>query len=87
LRRTVRLDFFKSIRQGLPAVAERTEQAVILGVRQILSDRGGLASTLKACGFTAAELKQAAETTAAKARSYEQSRRQEIPALSSSESG
>ena len=31
------------------------------GIRQILSDRGALASTLKACGFAAAELKQAVE--------------------------
>lgn len=35
--------------------AERTEEAVIVGVRQILSDRGALASTLKACGFAAAD--------------------------------
>ena len=29
--------------------------------RQMLSDRGALASTLKACGLAAAELKQAVE--------------------------
>ncbi|MGA7761897.1 MAG: hypothetical protein WCA59_09130 [Candidatus Binataceae bacterium] len=36
---------------------ERTEQAIIVGVQLILSDRGALASTLKAFGFTAIELK------------------------------
>ena len=37
------------------------ERAVIGGIRGIVSDRGALASTLKACGFAAAELKQAIE--------------------------
>jgi site-specific DNA recombinase len=41
--------------------AEATEQAVIAATRQMLSDRGGLASTLKACGLAAADLKQALE--------------------------
>jgi site-specific DNA recombinase len=49
--------------------AERTEQAVLVGVRQILSDRGALASTLKACGFAAAELKQAVEAIDSKVES------------------
>ncbi len=35
-------------------------------MRQILSDRGALASTLKACGFAAGELKQAIEAIDAK---------------------
>ena len=52
--------------------AERTEQAVIVGIRRILSDRAGLASTLKACGFAAAELKQAIEAIDAKVKSYQQ---------------
>lgn len=52
--------------------AERTEQAVIVGIRRILSDRAGLASTLRACGFAAAELKQAVEAIDAKVKSYQQ---------------
>jgi hypothetical protein len=52
--------------------AERTEQAVIVGIRQILSGRGALALTLKACGFAAAELRQAVEAIDAKIKSHEQ---------------
>jgi site-specific DNA recombinase len=52
--------------------AERTERAVIVGVRQILSDRGALASTLKAFGFAAAELKQAVEAIDRKVESSQQ---------------
>jgi hypothetical protein len=58
--------------------AERTEQAVIVGVRQILSDRGALASTLKACGFAAAELKQAERQSIARSNPLNRSRRQRI---------
>jgi site-specific DNA recombinase len=38
---------------------EKIEPAVMAAARQMLSDRGALASTLKAYGFAAAELKQA----------------------------
>src|SRR5262249_28738793 len=41
--------------------AERMEQAALIGIRQILSDRGALASTLRASGFAAGELKTAVE--------------------------
>jgi site-specific DNA recombinase len=41
--------------------AEEIERAVMAAARQMLSDRGALASTLKAHGLTAAELKQALE--------------------------
>ncbi len=58
--------------RGWRLPAERTAQAVIAGIRQILSDRGALASTLKALGFAAVELKQAVEATAAWVGSYEQ---------------
>jgi site-specific DNA recombinase len=56
----------------LARAAERTEQAVIVGIRRILSDRAGLASTLRACGFAAAELKQAVEAIDAKVKSHQQ---------------
>jgi site-specific DNA recombinase len=52
--------------RGWRLPAERTELAVAVGMRQILSDRGALASTLKACGFAAGELKQAIEAIDAK---------------------
>jgi len=42
------------------------------GTRQMLSDRGALALTLRACGFAAAELKQAVETIDAKVKSHQQ---------------
>lgn len=58
--------------RGWRLPAERTEQAVIVGVRQILSERGALASTLKACGFAAAELKQAVEAIDSKVESSQQ---------------
>ena len=41
------------------------------GTRQMLSDRGALASTLKACGFAAAELKQAVEAIDSKVKSHQ----------------
>jgi site-specific DNA recombinase len=52
--------------------AEGTEEAVVAGMRQILSDRGALASTLKAFGFAAAELKQAVEAIYSKVESSQQ---------------
>ncbi len=58
--------------RGWRLPAERTEQAVIATARQILSDRGALASTLKACGFIAAELKQADDAIDTKVKSFEQ---------------
>jgi site-specific DNA recombinase len=61
----------KSDDGGWRLPAERTEQAVIVGIRRILSDRAGLASTLKACGFAAAELKQAVEAIDAKIKSHQ----------------
>ena len=41
-------------------------------IRRIVSDRGSLASTLKACGFAAAELRQAIEAFDAQVKSWEQ---------------
>jgi hypothetical protein len=58
--------------RGWRLPADRTAQAVIAGIRKILSDRGALSSTLKALGFAAVELKQAVEATAAWVGSYEQ---------------
>ena len=58
--------------RGWRLPAERTERAVVAGIRRIVSDRGALASTLKACGFAAAELKQAIEAFDAQVKSLEQ---------------
>ena len=58
--------------RGWRLPAERIEQAVIVGIRQIVSDRGAIASTLKACGFAAGELKLADEAIDAKVKSFEQ---------------
>jgi site-specific DNA recombinase len=58
--------------RGWRLPAERMERAVVAGIRQIVSDRGALASTLKALGFAAAELKRAIETVDAKVKSFEQ---------------
>jgi site-specific DNA recombinase len=57
--------------RGWRLPAERMERAVIAGIRQIVSDRGALASTLKARGFAAVELKQAIELVDAKVKSFE----------------
>ena len=57
--------------RGWRLPAERTERAVIVGIRQILSERGSLASTLRASGFAAAELK-AVEAIDAKVKSFDQ---------------
>ena len=58
--------------RGWRLPAERMERAVVAGIRRIVSDRGALASTLKACGFAAAELKQAIEAFDAQVKSLEQ---------------
>ena len=58
--------------RGWRLPAERTEMAIMVGTRQMLSDRGALASTLKACGFAAAELKQAVDAIDNKVKSDEQ---------------
>src|SRR5208337_836658 len=47
--------------RGWRLPAEETENAVIAATRQMVSDRGALASTLKACGLAAAELKHTLE--------------------------
>ena len=58
--------------RGWRLPAEETEQAVMTAARQMLSDRGALASTLKACGLAAAELKHALEVVDGKAKSFEE---------------
>jgi site-specific DNA recombinase len=52
--------------------AGRTEEAVTTAALQLLSDRGALASALKTCGLSAAELKQAVEAIDTKVRSFRQ---------------
>ena len=71
--------------RGWRLPAEPIEQAVIVGIRQMLSGRGALASTLKAGGFAAAELKPAIEAVDAKVKSH-QLRTRRIRARLSSES-
>ena len=56
--------------RGWRLPAERTELAVMAATRQMLSDRGALASTLRAFGFAAAELKQAVEAIDSKVKSH-----------------
>jgi hypothetical protein len=51
---------------------EETERAVVVGARQILSDRGALASTLRALGLAATELKRALEAVDRKTKSFEE---------------
>ena len=51
----------KTRESGWRISAEEIEHTVMAAARQMLSDRGALASTLKACGLAAAELKQALE--------------------------
>jgi site-specific DNA recombinase len=58
--------------RGWRLPAEGIEQATVVGVRQILSDRAALASTLRASGFAAAELKQAVEAIDSKVKSFDQ---------------
>ncbi|MGZ5172258.1 MAG: recombinase family protein, partial [Burkholderiales bacterium] len=52
--------------------AEEIEHAVLAATRQVLSDRGALASTLQACGLAAAELKQALEAVDRKVKSVDE---------------
>ncbi len=58
--------------RGWRLPAGRTEEAVTAAALQILSDRGALASTLKACGLSASELKQVIEAVDSKAKSCRQ---------------
>jgi site-specific DNA recombinase len=58
--------------RGWRLPAERIEQAVMVGTRQMLSDRGAIASTLKACGFAGSELKPAVAAIDARVKSFEQ---------------
>ena len=57
---------------GWRVSAEEIERAVIAAARQMLSDRGALASTLKACGLAAAELKQALEVVDRRVKSVDE---------------
>ncbi len=57
--------------RGWRLPAERTELAVMAGTRPMLSDRGALASTLRAFGFAAAELKQAVGAIDSKVKSHQ----------------
>jgi site-specific DNA recombinase len=50
--------------------AEEIEHAVTAAVRRMLSDRAALASTLKACGLAAAELKYALEAVDRRVKSF-----------------
>ena len=58
--------------RGWRVSAEEIEHAVMAAARQMLSDRGALASTLKACGLAAAELKQALEVVDRKVKSVDE---------------
>jgi len=58
--------------RGWRLPAEETEHAVTSAARRMLSDRAALASTLKACGLAAAELKQALEVVDRKGKSFEE---------------
>jgi len=57
--------------RGWRLPAERIEQAVLVGIGQMLANRGALVSTLKASGFAAPELKQALEAIDAKVKSHQ----------------
>src|SRR5437879_6029482 len=52
--------------------AEEVEHAVMAAARQMISDRGALVSTLKACGLPAAELKQALEVVDRKVKTVDE---------------
>ena len=58
--------------RGWRLPAEETEQAVIAATRQMLSDRGALASTLKVCGLAVAELKHVLEAVDSKVKRFEE---------------
>ena len=62
----------KTRESGWRISAEEIERAVMAAARQTLSDRGALASTLKACGLTAAELKQTLEVVDHKLKSLDE---------------
>ena len=64
----------KSRDRGWRISAEEIEHAVMAAARQMLSDRGALASTLKARGLAAAELRQALEVVDRKVQSVEENR-------------
>ena len=63
--------------------AEEIEHTVMAAARQMLSDRGALASTLKACGLAAPGLKQALEIVDRKVKPVERSGRWRPPDQSS----
>jgi len=58
--------------RGWRISAQEIEHTVMAAARQMLSDRGALASTLKACGLAAAELKQALEVVDRKVKSVDE---------------
>jgi site-specific DNA recombinase len=58
--------------RGWRLPAEETEQAVTAAARRMLSDRGALASALKARGLAAEEQKHALETVDGKVKSFEE---------------
>jgi hypothetical protein len=58
--------------RGWRLPAGRTEEAVTAAALQILSDRCALASTLRTCGLSASELKQAVEAIDSKVKSFRQ---------------
>jgi site-specific DNA recombinase len=62
----------KTDNRGWRLAAEEIEHAVIAAAQQMLSDRGALASTLKAYGLAAAELKQALEVVDCQVKSIEE---------------
>ena len=62
----------KSRDSGWRISAEEVEHAVMAAARQMISDRGALASTLKACGLAAAELKQALEVVDRKVKTVDE---------------
>jgi DNA invertase Pin-like site-specific DNA recombinase len=58
--------------RGWRISAQEIEHTVMAAARQMLSDRGALASKLKACGLAAAELKQALEVVDRKVKSVDE---------------
>ena len=57
---------------GWRVSAEEIEHAVMAAARQMISDRGSLAATLRACGLAAAELKEALEIVDRKVKSIDE---------------
>ena len=62
----------KSRDSGWRVSAEEIEQAVMAAARHMISDRGALAATLRACGLAAAELKEALEIVDRKVKSVDE---------------